>query len=733
MKKHTAIGAPPIIWCLLFLCLALLAQPLNSQADEASEEKKQCLECHGKKGLVKKFGDGSSIQAYVNSRALDNSVHRSLRCTACHREFTAQQHPNRSFNGKVQYQIKESKVCRDCHTEKSIKSRAVHDALFKKETAGEAVICTNCHSAHAVSHIMSGTVSTSEERYCMGCHVLNNQLVFKNGQFISLRVNVNEIRDSPHMNVTCSDCHFGYSADDHPRKRFRSEREYRLSSSEICRRCHFDKYSKVSESIHYKLINIGRLDAPTCIDCHGGHAMTPPAKDRLSIVNKCKTCHANVYKIYASSIHGRALINKNNKDVPVCIDCHSSHSIKDTALSEFHDYIPDICSKCHSNKEIMGKYGLSTDVVKTYLSDFHGMTLGFYKLESQKHSRIERPMAVCTDCHGVHDIAGMSGVDIGVIKKNLLQRCRTCHESATDNFPGAWLSHHTPSLKIAPMVFLVEQFYKITLPLMVVGLLFYILLQTWRYFTERQGETHPEPKNTSDNNEYIRRFSNFRIVEHILLIGLFAALAATGIVQKFHSLSVSQFVINSLGGIDSTRLIHHITGAIFTIFIIQHILTAFIGIAFKRWEPSMLISLKDIHDALHNVRYYIGLVDRPAMCGRYTYKQKFVYWLVLLGGGQMILTGIVLWFPVAVTKYFSGQIVPFSKVIHTNEAMLIFLLITLWHIYDSVLNPNIFPLDKSIFTWHIKKSRIMEEHPLELMQSMEPSDEEANGPHPEKD
>lgn len=478
--------APVWIICSVVMVSALLsARMVWPQPDADVEEIRYCLTCHGKEGLVKKFADGDFVSAYVNPEAFETSVHRTLRCTECHKEFAGRTHPDRAFTSRFQYRVKESHRCRGCHPDDRIITRSVHKALFQKETAGEAVICTNCHSVHAIAHIISGAVSTSEEKYCLNCHAHDNKMIFKNGEFVSLLVSVSEIRGSPHRNVGCSDCHFGYSSEDHPRRRFRSKREYRLSSSEICRRCHFDKYSKVSESIHYSLISVGRLDAPTCIDCHGSHAVSSPGKNRISVVNKCRTCHDSIYKTYAMSVHGNALINEKNKDVPICIDCHSSHSIKDTYLSEFHNYIPGMCSNCHSNEAVMGKYGLSTEVLKTYLADFHGVTLSLYQKEKQQGGRSERPMAVCTDCHGTHDIASIRGADLRIIKMNLLQRCRACHSEATENFPEAWLSHHKPSLRFSTVVFLVEKFYKVMLPLMIAGLLFLILLQIWRYLTNR--------------------------------------------------------------------------------------------------------------------------------------------------------------------------------------------------------------------------------------------------------
>ncbi len=202
----------------------------------------------------------------------------------------------------------------------------------------------------------------------------------------------------------------------------------------------------------------------------------------------------------------------------------------------------------------------------------------------------------------------------------------------------------------------------------------------------------------SGGKERFRKFGTGRIIEHLALIALFMTLAITGLPQKFYLLSVSQFVIASLGGIDSVRSIHHIAAVIFTVLVVQHILTAFIGVVFLGWEPSMLITVKDFQDTLQNIKYCLGMVGRPVMSGRYNYKEKFIYWLILLGGVHMIITGFVLWFPVIATKYLPGQFIPVSKVIHTNDAMLIFLLMGIWHMYDSIFNPEVFPLDKSIFT-----------------------------------
>jgi len=188
---------------------------------------------------------------------------------------------------------------------------------------------------------------------------------------------------------------------------------------------------------------------------------------------------------YANSVHGNALFNEANRDVPICIDCHSSHSIKDPTTMEYHELIPEMCSNCHANKAIMGKYGLSTDVVTTYLSDFHGVTLGLYKKEKGVQYKPERPIAVCTDCHGTHDITRTSEPDSSVVKENLLKRCQMCHKNATQNFPDAWLSHYEPTLASAPAVYIVNSIYKVMMPVMVIGVFLQVFLHIWRYLVSR--------------------------------------------------------------------------------------------------------------------------------------------------------------------------------------------------------------------------------------------------------
>ena len=212
----------------------------------------------------------------------------------------------------------------------------------------------------------------------------------------------------------------------------------------------------------------------------------------------------------------------------------------------------------------------------------------------------------------------------------------------------------------------------------------------------------------------VRRFNRLRIAEHWGIILSTIVLFATGLSQRFWHLDSSQWFILKIGGIDNVRLIHRYTGIFFSLELILNVVVAVAGFTRGRWEASMAISRKDFADALQNMKFYFGLDDQPAKCDRYDYMEKFEYWTILFGGFLMVLTGAVLWFPILVTKFLPGEIIPTAKALHSNEALLIFLINALWHILNAVFSPEAFPLDTCIFTGYISRDRMVREHPLEL-------------------
>lgn len=323
-----------------------------------------------------------------------------------------------------------------------------------------------------------------EVEFCLACHGDKTlELTLESGERRSLFVDAESFARSIHGDkLRCTDCHSDIETYPHPERTFKNLREFTLAYYEGCKGCHFDNYTKTLDSVHYIVLSKGNLRAPLCVDCHGAHDVASPGVPKSRISKTCAQCHREVYQRYAQSVHGKALLQEENVDVPVCADCHRSHDIEDPRTASFHLKTPELCASCHTDEALMGKYGLSADVLQTYLKDFHGMTASFYRKEQITPATFT---AVCTDCHGVHDILKVKDPRSAVMKTNLVKICLKCHPDATGNFPAAWLSHYEPSPEKAPLVYYVRLFYLFFIPFVVLGLILQILLHIWRVVVNR--------------------------------------------------------------------------------------------------------------------------------------------------------------------------------------------------------------------------------------------------------
>ena len=324
----------------------------------------------------------------------------------------------------------------------------------------------------------------AEQDDCLGCHGGDPTMSMDlpSGEKLGIYVDQAVFGKSVHGEMLrCTDCHTEKTGYPHESKPFASKRDVQVAYYEQCKSCHFANYTKTLDGVHYAVMAKGNRKAALCVDCHGSHDIQRAAEPRTRISQTCATCHGEVFKVYAASVHGRDAA-AGNQDVPVCTDCHKAHDILDPKNGALAARTPEICGRCHTNEKMMSKYKLSTKVVDTYLKDFHGMSATL-----QRGKKIDRKnfAAVCTDCHGVHDIQKSSDPGSHTIQANLVQTCKRCHPGATKNFPDAWLSHYEPTPQKATLVWSIQLFYKLIIPFMVGGLVLQIALHLWRVVVNR--------------------------------------------------------------------------------------------------------------------------------------------------------------------------------------------------------------------------------------------------------
>jgi len=214
-------------------------------------------------------------------------------------------------------------------------------------------------------------------------------------------------------------------------------------------------------------------------------------------------------------------------------------------------------------------------------------------------------------------------------------------------------------------------------------------------------------------SEYVTRFSVRQRIEHACGMLLFIVLAVSGLAQKFFEARWAQWTILAMGGIDRVRWVHRGAGIAFAALAIVHLGVGFVLAVSVRSQPSIVPTRKDFRDAAMMMRYYLRLSDEQARFDRYDYRQKFEYWGLVLGSMLMIVTGFMLYFPVLITRWLPGEVIPAAKVAHSNEGLLAFLVVITWHIYNAHFSPEVFPFDTSIFTGKVSRERMEKEHPLE--------------------
>jgi cytochrome b subunit of formate dehydrogenase len=174
--------------------------------------------------------------------------------------------------------------------------------------------------------------------------------------------------------------------------------------------------SKMKHSIHGDLF--------ACVDCHkdvkGLVHETTPKKVR------CAECHADAQEAYTHSLHAKAY--KAGGPGANCQDCHGgAHEILAAAYSKSpvnHANIPATCGRCHGQKFLMESNGQSAQPFISYQESVHGRAV----------SKGSTQAAVCTDCHGTHEILPANDTKSPIYKFNVPGTCGKCHTAVESTF-----------------------------------------------------------------------------------------------------------------------------------------------------------------------------------------------------------------------------------------------------------------------------------------------------------
>jgi predicted CXXCH cytochrome family protein len=289
--------------------------------------------------------------------------------------------------------------------------------------------------------------------------------------------------------VACSTCHASSEpgAELIAHLPYPSTRDLTIELNEACRSCHDDQYQATTHGMHAQSFAGGNPQAPLCTDCHGSHAIQPVQGSQLSKAQTCAKCHTAAYTSYESSIHGTAAAN-GNPDVPTCANCHGVHMVTGPSEAAFRNASVTICTGCHSDQEMMSKYGVASDIFKPNMDSFHSIPLSLFNKQGLDQT-ISNP--VCYDCHGVHTIRKSDDPLSTVHPANLLGTCQECHADAGSRFANVDLGHTRPTGSGLTLQSGIERFYAMLILIVFALLVTYILLDARKQRIEKKQLSQP--------------------------------------------------------------------------------------------------------------------------------------------------------------------------------------------------------------------------------------------------
>jgi cytochrome b subunit of formate dehydrogenase len=330
-----------------------------------------CQQCHADKDLSKSINDSTELSLFIHQGKFEKSVHGGFSCVDCHSTVKSVEH--------------ESDLpavdCSSCHEEAQ---KEYAQSIHAISLDGEKIVPARCRDCHG-SHYILPAGDPESTIY------------------------------PPTMSATCGKCHtdpaviefLGYQG--------------------------VGPVAGYQQSVHARILREDPArGAPTCTNCHGAHnifIMSDPRSsfNKLNRAETCGGCHSLVKEEYLQSIHWRA-VQRGHFESPTCNDCHGEHRIQSPqekdAITNRLNLSSQICAKCHSSQTMMARFGLDAERFASYNRTYHGLAI----LKGSPDA------ANCTSCHEIHAIREQNSPESSINPAHLQETCGKCHQNINKEF-----------------------------------------------------------------------------------------------------------------------------------------------------------------------------------------------------------------------------------------------------------------------------------------------------------
>jgi cytochrome b subunit of formate dehydrogenase len=237
---------------------------------------------------------------------------------------------------------------------------------------------------------------------------------------------------------------------------------------------------------------------------------------------------------------------------------------------------------------------------------------------------------------------------------------------------------------------------------------------------------------------FIKRYSRIDRLFHIFIILTFMNQAVTGFSFMFITTDLGEKLSQLLGGYKSSFFLHQLGGVLMIAGFLIHILYLLTKIDRRNltasiFGPDSLVpNLQDIKNLLQRVLSFFGFGSLPKI-DRWAYWEKFGYWGVFWGMPLLGITGIMLMFPLLITRVVPGWTLNVAALLHRAEAILAVAYLFIIHFFFGHFSLSKFPLNEAMFSGRVELEELMEERPAWVERLQKEGKIEllkADAPHP---
>ena len=588
-----------------------------------------------------------------------------------------------------------------------------------------------CLSLLALLFCFCPELLARDPQNCLFCHKYRRLRVYDDkGTLNNYYVDTNLFHQSIHRSVTCIGCHSDVSKVPHGE----------VEHVDCAKICHLDRFT-VMEDEKFSHADVAQnLE----LSVHGVRPDDPPEVAQLK--PDCKYCHLNDLYTLPEEMPTEAVLKR-------CLNCHKEEGLQEVFTHISHRFklktsrppleIVQLCSSCHADRDfhtVMGFTGPKAEAVETYKETIHYRILQLGGKDT----------ATCISCHAsesIHDIRPPTDPKSSIYPDNRYETCKAgeCHQGASPLISSVD-SHLSKHKDKGPEIHIVE----IIMEGVMFSTLFFLFtlmgMETYRRLRNRDARffrwlRKPKPlfkTNLAAKGSRVRipnlhryvtfnpkgdypRYSVHIVINHTLMVIAFTVSVVTGLPLFFHNSVLSHQIIDLMGGINTTRFIHRLSAILFTADCLYHLLVLLCGTLKRMYNKSFDVRrtqvplLKDAQDLYNDFRYFLGLSSTRPRMEKFMYKQKVHYLAMIWGCSVLTLSGCCLLFPELMVNYLPFPKVSFNilRLMHAEESVLAFLVITLWHMYNVHIAPGRFPIQWTFWNGKINKDHQIEEHYLE--------------------